>query len=160
MTVNLLANGKQIQSQKVTATDKWQYSFKDLPEYDTDGQKITYTVTEDKVTNYTTKIEDNNLINSYTPKQTSVTVTKTWQDHENQDGLRPDSIKVQLYANGEKQGDVVTLTQAKKWTYTWQGLAAKQNGKDIKYTVKEVGTVAGYTSTVNDKNQGNIVITN
>ncbi|MCT3214525.1 LPXTG cell wall anchor domain-containing protein [Lactiplantibacillus plantarum] len=30
----------------------------------------------------------------------------------------------------------------------------------MKYTVKEVGTVAGYTSTVNDKNQGNIVITN
>ena len=160
ITVNLLANGKQIQSQKVTATDKWQYSFEGLPEYDTDGQKIIYTVTEDKVTNYTTKIEGNNLINSYTPKQTSVTVTKSWQDHENQDGLRPDSIKVQLYANGEKQGDAVTLTQAKKWTYTWQGLAAKQNGKNIKYTVKEVGTVKGYTSTVNDKNQGNIVITN
>lgn len=160
VTVNLLANGKQIQSQKVTATDNWQYSFKDLPEYDTNGQKISYTVTEDNVADYTTTIDGNNLINSYTPKQTSVTVTKSWQDHENQDGLRPDSIKVQLYANGEKQGDVVTLTQVQNWTYTWQGLAAKQNGENVKYTVKEVDTVAGYTSSVNNKNPGNIIITN
>ncbi|KRM07045.1 collagen adhesin [Liquorilactobacillus ghanensis DSM 18630] len=157
--INLLANGKVIQTKTVTATDGWKYSFTGLPKYK-DGKEIVYTVTENQVKNYTTAITGNNLVNSYTPKQTSVTVTKAWNDGNNQDGLRPNSVKVQLYANGEKQGNIVTLTKAANWTHTWTGLAAKQNGKTIAYTVKEVGTVAGYTSTINNQNQGNIILTN
>ncbi|WP_288962372.1 Cna B-type domain-containing protein [uncultured Streptococcus sp.] len=34
-------------------------------------------------------------------------------------------MDVQLYANGKKSGDVVTLTAANKWTYTWRNLAEK-----------------------------------
>ena len=48
--------------------------------------------------------------NSYTPRKTSVTVTKRWDDANNQDGKRPNSIKVQLYADDEKEGDEVELT--------------------------------------------------
>ncbi|MFT8727717.1 MAG: Cna B-type domain-containing protein [Liquorilactobacillus ghanensis] len=157
--VNLLANGKVVQTKTVTATNGWKYSFTGLPKYQ-DGKKIVYTVTENQVKDYTTTIAGNNLVNSYTPKQTSVTVTKAWNDGNDQDGLRPDSVKVQLYANGEKQGNIVILTKAANWTHIWTGLAAKQNGKTITYTVKEVGTAAGYTNTVDDQNQGNIIITN
>ena len=161
ITVNLLANGNPIQNKDVKAdqTGKWTYSFKDLPKYDNNGKEITYTVTEDDVAGYTAKVSGYNIENSYTPKKTSVTVTKSWDDANNQDGKRPDSVKVQLYGDGNKVGNEVELIDG-NWTYTWNNLPEKEAGKTIKYTVKEVGTAGGYTTSYSDENQGNIVITN
>lgn len=70
-----------------------------------------------------------------------MTVTKAWDDNNDQDGLHPDSIQVQLYANGKVQGDPVTLGKALYWKYTWSDLDQKSCGKDIAYTVKEVSNV-------------------
>ena len=156
--VNLLANGKVVQSKTVTASDNWKYSFTNLPEFE-NGKKISYTVTEDQVKDYSTTVDGYNLTNSYTPAKTSVSVTKAWNDNNNQDGSRPNEVKVQLYANGEKSGNEVTLNAANKWTHTWTGLAEKSNKKTVQYSVKEVGTVKGYTSSVNGKN-GNFTVTN
>ena len=156
--VNLLANGKVVQSKTVTASDNWKYSFTNLPEFE-NGKKISYTVTEDQVKDYSTTVNGYNLTNSYTPAKTSVSVTKAWNDNNNQDGSRPNEVKVQLYANGEKSGNEVTLNAANKWTHTWTELAEKSNKKTVQYSVKEVGTVKGYTSSVNGKN-GNFTVTN
>ncbi len=93
-------------------------------------------------------------------KETSITVTKKWEDSNNQDGKRPDHIKVQLYADGEKEGDEETLSEANQWTKTWSNLSSEKDGKPIKYTVKEVGEVNGYTTTVDDQTPNNIVIKN
>ena len=68
--------------------DEWTHTFSDLPVYK-DGQKVVYTVTEDKVDNYTTKIDGTTITNTYKPGKTSLTVTKNWKDANNQDGLRP-----------------------------------------------------------------------
>ena len=159
ITVNLLANGKKIKEAKATADANWEYSFTDLPKYE-GGKEIEYTVTENTVKGYSTDIKGYDIENSYTPKKTSVTVTKRWNDSNDKDKIRPDSIKVQLYANGEKKGEAVQLKAENKWTYTWKDLPQKENGKDIKYTVKEVGKLKGYTVKVDDKNHGNIIITN
>ncbi|MCU9533792.1 Cna B-type domain-containing protein, partial [Streptococcus sp. CSL10205-OR2] len=160
VVVNLLADG-QPTGQKVTVNEasNWEYQFTDLPEYKA-GQKIVYTVSEDPVAEYTTEINGFDITNSYTPGKTSIAVTKVWEDGNNQDGIRPDSIKVQLYANDEKSGDEVTLTAADNWMYTWTDLAQKSNGQDIVYSVKEVGEVTGYTTTVTEVVQGNVTITN
>ncbi|MCO7178200.1 Cna B-type domain-containing protein [Streptococcus gallolyticus subsp. gallolyticus] len=159
ITVNLLANGTVVDTKTVTADDNWSYSFTDLPKYD-NGNEITYTVTEDTVADYTTTYDGYNITNSYTPGETSITVTKVWDDNNDQDGIRPDAIQVQLYANGEKSGDVITLTVADNWTYTWTGLAEKANKKTITYTVEEVSAVDGYTATVGEVDNGNVTITN
>ncbi|WP_057905475.1 Cna B-type domain-containing protein, partial [Loigolactobacillus bifermentans] len=159
ITVNLLADGKLVQSQQVTAEQHWQYHFTNLPKFQ-NGQKINYTVTENKVTDYSTEINGSNIKNSYTPEQTSVTVTKHWVDQHDQDGLRPNQLKVQLYANGKKSGAPVSLSEATNWTYTWTGLALKKQGQSIKYVVKEVQKVPGYTTKVVAENQGNMMITN
>uniref|UniRef100_UPI001D154544 Cna B-type domain-containing protein n=1 Tax=Streptococcus ruminantium TaxID=1917441 RepID=UPI001D154544 len=159
ITVNLLADGKVIKSQQVTAENDWKYTFTDLPKY-ANGKEIVYTVTENAVEGYTTTYDKYNITNSYTPGQTSLTVTKAWDDKDNQDGKRPEAIQVQLYANGEKLGEPVTLTADNKWTHTWTGLAKKANKKDIVYTVKEVSKVEGYTTTVGTVENGNVTITN
>ncbi|MDR2976107.1 MAG: Cna B-type domain-containing protein [Streptococcaceae bacterium] len=159
ITVNLLADGKIIDSKEVSAADNWKYSFTDLPKFN-QGQKILYTVKENQVADYSSSYDGYNITNSYTPGKTSISVTKAWNDKNNQDALRPASIKVQLYADDKALGEAVTLDNGNKWTKTWQDLPEKSAGKTIKYTVKEVGSVKGYTISVNNDNPGNIVITN
>ena len=83
-----------------------------------------------------------------------------WQRCSNKDKLRPESIKVQLYENGEKKGEAVELKAYSNWSHTWNNLPEKAKGKDIKYTVKEVDKLKGYTVSVDDKDHGNIIITN
>ena len=157
--VRLLANGTEVATKDVTAADNWAYNFTDLPKY-ANGEEIVYTVTEDTVADYTTAINGTTITNSYTPGKTSITVTKAWADNDNQDGIRSDSIKVQLYAGEDAQGEEVTLDGTNNWTYTWTGLDAKKDGQDIVYTVKETGEVTGYTSEISGDAQTGFVITN
>ncbi|WP_191990149.1 Cna B-type domain-containing protein, partial [Ligilactobacillus salivarius] len=66
ITVNLLANGQQVASKKVSASDNWQYSFDNLAAY-ANGKKITYTVTEDAVAGYTSTVDGYNITNTHNP---------------------------------------------------------------------------------------------
>ena len=159
ITVNLLANGTKVASKEVTAKDNWKYSFTDLPKYE-NGTAINYTVTEDAVAGYSTTINGYDITNSYTPGQTSVTVTKAWVDNDNKGNKRPSEIKVQLYADGRENGSLVTLNEANKWTYTWTGLDEKNGGTTIAYTVKEIGTVDGYEASVSGDARTGYTITN
>lgn len=158
--VNLLANGTIIQSKVITSADAWKYEFTDLTKNDENGQLITYSITEDQVTDYNTRYEGYNIINTYTPGETSVGVTKSWDDWYDQDGLRPTNIQVQLYANGQIKGEPVQLNDGNRWHTTWNNLPEKLNGQDINYTVKEIDVLNGYTTTINNENIGNIIITN
>lgn len=161
ITVNLLKNGAKFKSVTVKpdADGNWKYEFTNLDKYE-NGKEIKYTVTEDTVKDYNFRSEGYNIKNSYTPKETSVTVTKRWNDSNDKDKLRPESIKVQLYANEEKEGEAVELKANSNWSHTWNNLPEKAKGKDIKYTVKEVDKLKGYTVSVDDKDHGNIIITN
>lgn len=144
ITVNLLANGKEIAENTVTANDDWEYEWSDLPKYD-GGTEIVYTVTEDPVSDYSTTITGYDITNSYTPGETSRTVTKAWDDANDQDGKRPASIQVQLYADGIAYGSAVTLNGSNNWTYTWNNLPEKQGGQTVSYTVEEVSVPTDYT---------------
>ena len=161
ITVRLLANGEEKDSQTVTADENgnWTYSFEKLPKYEA-GKEIVYTVTEDAVADYTTEITGYDITNSYAPGKTSVTVTKAWADNDNRGGHRPKEIKVQLKADGENSGEEITLNAENKWTYTWSELDEKKAGKDIVYTVEEIGKTAGYISTVTGNATEGFIITN
>ena len=161
ITVRLLANGEEKDSQTVTADENgnWTYSFEKLPKYEA-GKEILYTVTEDAVADYTTEITGYDITNSYAPGKTSVTVTKAWADNDDRGGHRPKEIKVQLKADGENSGEEITLNAENNWTYTWSDLDQKKAGKDIAYTVEETGKAAGYTSTVTGNAEEGFIITN
>ena len=149
ITVNLLANGQQVASKTVSASDNWQYSFDNLAAY-ANGQKITYTVTEDAVAGYTSTVDGYNVTNNHTPATVKVSGTKTWKDNNNQDGIRPSSITVNLLANGQQVASK-TVSASDNWQYSFDNLAAYANGQKITYTVTE-NAVAGYTSTVDGYN--------
>lgn len=158
VTIHLLSNGNLIDSKQVTKDSNWQYQFSDVPKYQ-DGKEIVYTVTEDTVKDYSTEISGFDVINTHTPGYTSATVTKNWMDDNNRDQIRPESVKVQLLANGEKYGEKIELNASNNWTNTWHDLPVKINEKDIKYTIEE-DPVEGYKLAVNDDNIGNILLTN
>ena len=161
ITVKLLANGEEVNSQTVTPDEdgSWAYSFTDLPKF-VNGQEITYTVSETPVEDYTTTYDGYNIINSYTPGQTSATITKIWADADNQDGIRPESITVTLLADGKETGTTATLTAANNWTETITGLPEKANGKAIEYTWAEKDLLDGYELTDNSTDGTVTTLTN
>ncbi|MDD6815846.1 MAG: Cna B-type domain-containing protein [Firmicutes bacterium] len=150
-----------VASKTVTAADGWAWSFTNLPEKE-NGKIIDYRILEEPVEYYTSEVDGYDVINSYTPDQTSVSVNKSWQDNENKDGIRPDSVTVQLYADGKVvEGKTVTLTGETQWTGTFTGLPKYDAGREIVYSVAETEVPNGYTASVayNDVT-GSFVITN
>ena len=146
ITVNLKANGKVITTKEVTAADGWKYSFTDLDKY-SNGKEIEYTVSENAVKDYKTEINGYDITNTHEKELTEITVNKKWNDDNNRDGIRPDSIKVDLKANG-KVVKTVTIKASDNWTYTFTNLDKYSNGEEINYTVEEK-TITGYESEVN-----------
>lgn len=144
--VHLLQNGTEIKSTSLPKEDgSYSYSWSNLPKYHDGGQLYTYSVSEDAVSGYTTTyITDTyDIVNTHNPGKTSVGVTKIWEDKNNQDGLRPDSIEVSLLADGEVE-DTVTLSDTNSWTYTWSNLDEKRKGEQVKWSVREENIPSGY----------------
>jgi len=150
ITINLFANGEKIDTKQVTENEEWKWNFENLPKYK-NGVEIEYTISEENVENYTSKVEGYNIINTHTPEETGRTVQKVWQDSNNQDGIRPESIEVQLLSNGEACGEKVTLSEENEWKYTWEKLPEKKDGVKIEYTLEEIGEVPGYEVTYDNE---------
>lgn len=152
VTVRLMKNDEQYQDAvELSEKNQWTWSWQELPKYE-NGEEIVYTVVEDPVEGYTASYDAKTgvLTNTHTPAEpepetVDKTVTKVWDDANNQDRIRPDSVKVQLLANGEAVGEPVELTEKGQWTYTWTGLLKEENGKAIVYTFEEAA-VEGYTA--------------
>ncbi len=145
ITVRLLADGEEVASQTVTAEDEWKWSFPDLPKY-AGGKEIVYTISEDAVEGYTAKVEGFNITNTHATETVTVSGSKLWQDNNDQDGIRPDSITVNLLADGQKVASA-TVTARDEWKWSFVNLPKYADGKRIVYTIEELA-VEGYTSTV------------
>lgn len=56
--VNLLADGKKVDSKTLTAKENWKHAFEDLDKYDkNDGHQIAYTIQEEELSGYKAKIQ-------------------------------------------------------------------------------------------------------
>ncbi len=155
ITVNLMADGVMLTEKSQTVRDdgagNWTYTFDNLPKYK-DGQEIVYTITENAVPEYSTKINGYDITNTYTPGTTSRSVQKVWDDKNDCDGIRPDSIQVELKAvtaTGEaitNASYTATLSEVNNWKYTWSNLPRTKDGSMIYYSVAEISAPEGYTS--------------
>ena len=159
IVVKLLADGSEVATKEITAANNWKYSFDNLPKYK-DGKEIVYTISEVGVEGYTPEITGYNIKNTYNPTLTNITVEKKWDDNNNNDGIRPSSIDVQLLANGEKLGGIVTLNAANAWKHLFDNLPTKLNKKEVVYSVSEVNVPKGYTVENSGLKDGKIVLTN
>ena len=162
--INLLANGEKVATTEATEASNWTFEFKDQVVY-ANGEKITYTVEEVSVDGYTTKIEGFDVTNHHTPETVSYTVSKVWNDQNNNDRIRPENITVRLLADG-KEIAVQVIDEASNWTYSFTDLAKyRDGGIAINYEIVE-DEVKGYTTTIEksvsevNTNTTNVVITN
>ena len=173
LTVNLLANGEVKESILLTAANGWSATVDDLPVVDDKLEDIEYTWEEDEVP------EDYELSDQYTEsilttitnkkevEKVSISVTKIWEDDDNAGGLRPESIQVQLYADGIPSGEAAILNEGNGWSYSWTELDKNKNesggtgeSREIVYTIGEIDVPEGYTSTVSGDSATGYVITN
>ena len=121
-----------------------------------DGQEIVYTVDETKVPDGYTKTKSGDaktgfvIKNSHETEDTAVKVTKKWADADDQDGIRPDSVKVQLYADGEPYEGQVTLDESNNWTKVWSEL-----DKFKERSVSRIGIRTALSKYFNNMSSGN-----
>ena len=79
--------------------------------------------------------------------EVDITVNKIWEDSLNIYGIRPDSITVHLYANGELV-KTQEITKEDGWKYTFEKLPKYNDyGELIKYTISE-DEVEGYKTII------------
>ena len=160
ITINLLADGQKVDSKEIQAAPDgtWSVEFTKLAKYK-NGKEIKYTVTEEAVAEYDSYIKDFTITNKYAPKEIDYKVTKVWNDANNQDGKRPESVTVQLFksVDGSKpvavEGKKLTLTakdktDANTWVASFTKLPQFEAGKEITYSIKEVDVPAGYEASV------------
>ena len=160
ITINLLADGQKVDSKEIQAAadGTWTVEFTKLAKYKA-GKEIKYTVTEEAVAEYESTITDFTITNKYAPKAIDYKVTKVWNDANNQDGKRPESVTVQLYKKvGDAdpvavEGKKLTLTakdktDANTWVASFTNLPQYEAGKEITYSIKEVDVPAGYEASV------------
>ncbi len=139
-------------------TNQWTITIDGLQKYDDNGEEIEYSVEEREKTEGDLKfyeaeenpvvVEDNQatIRNTFVkPDDTvSVTVNKVWNDNNNVNGKRPESIKLQVKVGDNViQEEVVNVNNANNgdinnWTYTFTNLPKyDDNGQEIVYTVSE-----------------------
>lgn len=94
--------------------------------------------------------------NVYEPVKTaSFEVEKIWDDDGNRDGVRPESVKIKLVADG-KVVDTVKLNEENGWKYSWTKLdVANEDAEVIKYSAMEE-EVDGYVTSEEEIDNGKV----
>ena len=108
--------------------------------YDKDGNRIDESTVYNApaVTGQDEEVTKPAEYDVYARFNTTHTVKKVWDDENDKDGLRKDSVDVKLLANGEDTGKTATLTEAEGWQYTFEDLDAyDESHKLIEYTAEE-----------------------
>ena len=155
------------------ADGSWTYTENNLKQTDTEGNFYAYTwkevntdiVNGDPMTgyepSYDTETTDGGQITTVTNYHKASTIDKSvrkvWDDSDNKQLIRPDSVKVHLYANdnltkfkesadgyvyaadnGEDSLDTVTLNETNGWKAVIKDLPVANEEGDIVYSWKEV----------------------
>ena len=130
-----------------TNDENWNYTFADLPKYNSQGNEIAYTIDEQEVNQndlkfYKKSINKYSITNTFTipDEKTEVQINKTWEDNSNVNGKRPASIKYVLTGNGLTKEQTVTgsTTTNENWLYKFTNLPKyNSQGNEITYTIDE-----------------------
>lgn len=134
------------------------YNWVDLPKVDIYNNLISYSVKEleDSIpegyqsgqqTGSGSVSDPFLLTNIYKSNTRTVTAQKLWENAPENNQLE---VQFQLYKNGVKEGQPVTLKGSNdlsdNFKYTWENLPKiGPNGQEIVYTVQEVKVTNGYT---------------
>lgn len=153
----------------------WTTVWENLPRFTTGNEQITYSIVEmngEQEVSVGGQLNDeykvaayNNfgdgymtVTNTHTPVTVDITINKIWNDADNQDGIRPNSVTGSLYrAEGSSYVKVQDFViNGESWSATINGLPQKAGGQEIAYYVSENAvaeyelTASGSSVTVDD----------
>ena len=119
----------------LNAENNFSYTWSSVPKYNAAGEEVKYGVTA-SVPNYKAAYSDGILTNKFV-YDTDFTVSVNWSDKNDVYGVRPSSLELQLYADGEAYGSPVSVYASDGWVYTWTSLPARKTGQTtpINYSV-------------------------
>ena len=126
--VVLYRDGDQYRTATLSESNDWTYEFENLSE------RYSWSVGEADVpegfTSYVTKGKGGYVITNVStvkpplgPGTVSKSVSKAWDDNNNELGLRPSSVSVTLLKDGVA-AESVTLSDANGWSHSWADLDA------------------------------------
>ncbi len=141
-TVNVIlyADGVAVDFTETNSSANWKFRFDNLPKFK-NGQPIVYTVGEIVPDGYHMTVSSDAIrgfviTNIY--EEIDIPVQKIWDDDGNRDGIRPASIRVELFANGVSTGKIAVLSSGNLWHNTFTGLPKYDDDAEIAYTVQEL----------------------
>lgn len=165
VVVELLTGGEPTGTTlTLSADNSWSGVFKDLPKFDR-GVLVEYSVREVEVPGYRSVVAGN-AVDGFTITNralTAVPVTKKWVNHDGaalSDDI-PQSIDVELVADGEPTGQKLTLSADNSWSGTFADLEMlnADGSAPIVYTVKEA-PVDGFSARITGTATDGFTITN
>ena len=171
---------EQVVTGNRTTDENWSYTFTNLPKYNELGNVINYVVEEQEVSTNDFKFYTNKVIGdkdagfTITNKfvvpedKIQIQITKHWEDNNNVNNRRPESIKFVIKQNNsEIKSKVLTgnRTTDENWSYTFDNLAKyDENGQEIDYVLEEQEVNADdmkfYTGTTSGNRKSGFVVTN
>jgi len=134
-------------------TDEWKHVFKDMPVYADDDRVIKYSVEELPLDGFSrTYITFDTYYftvhNWKEPNIASVWVDKVWDDNNNAEQRRPDSVVIELLKNGEATGDTLILNERNEWSGQFNDLERYDaDNVEYVYSVREQ-KVEGYEAEI------------
>ncbi|MCD8362163.1 MAG: Cna B-type domain-containing protein [Lachnospiraceae bacterium] len=165
ITVILTGSDGSTREAELTGDSSWKYVFEDLPKYWNEGALITYSLQEKETDGYTEEViagEDGysfTVTNNHIPAVTDVVVIKNWEDADDQDGLRPESISVKL-SGSDGSAYEAELTEENGYSRLFSGLPVYySHGSTVAYSVSECA-VDGYTTEIEKNSSYRFTITN
>ena len=162
ITIILKKDGAEIANLTLNATNGWLGELT-ISDYD---ENATYSVEESGVPDgYTREINGDmdtgfTITNTYTPtEQTekSIPVQKVWDDENDKDGKRPDTITIELVKDGTATGKTLTLNDENDWK---DAFIIENYDENAKYTVQEQPVPDGYEWKVTVDAENGFTITN
>lgn len=112
VTIDLLADEKNLDSIELSEKNDWEYEFTDLPKEDEDGEEISYTVEEEDLDDYESKISGDQE-DGYTVVNTEIEKEPDPKEIKRINGdLRYDTaidISRENWAKGELEDEAVVL---------------------------------------------------
>ena len=147
VTIRLLADGVEVASAVTSKAGDWRYFFPNQPKTK-DGRTIRYTVTEDPVPSYETRVDGYNVINTHYSGVLRISVTRSAEDAareqsfifavEGPDGENALSLEVMIVlAAGETSASAVikalpagnyTVEEHSDWSWRY-GAASAQTAR-------------------------------
>ncbi len=156
IVINLFADGTKILSKEITSADKWTWCFEDLDSFK-DEKEIIYTVTIENINGYTTSAEGYNTVGSHVTEKVSISGSATWDDDNNKENKRPDSIKINFNADGQVLY-YATVKAEHGWAWHLDNLPKyRDGGTEIKYSVT-VDKIDNYITSIDGYNITNTLV--